>query len=64
MDKGKMKSIDFTDYRTLTRSGHQPCITIPMDVWKASNIPIGRNVLVEMKITPISLKELINRRKQ
>jgi hypothetical protein len=64
MEKSKMKSIEFTDYRTLTSSGRQPCITIPMDVWKASNIPIGENVLVELKITPISLKELINRRKQ
>ncbi len=64
MAKKKMKVIEFTDFRKLTISGHQPCISIPMEVWRKSNIPKGEKVLVEVKITPVTPKELVKRRKQ
>jgi len=59
MENG-MKCIEFCGFRKVTISGRQPCVTIPLEIWRKSKIPKGKTVLVEMKITPISVKDLLN----
>lgn len=58
-----MKVIEFTGFRTLFLSGHQPCISIPIELWKKSNIPKGKHVLVELKITPVTPEELVKKKR-